>query len=188
GHDRPGTASCGQIRMPLPSDVPEREVVAGADELDEVPQVVGEAVRAAPADSDVDVLALPHDPGIPVQVAAEIQFGCTRQPRSGRGADPELGFLRHHRLYLIAAASYVARNGTEVSAGPDDHRGLELAVDHPCAVDALETFDRRPVAYRDAGAAKEELIELAPANRVAHHTAVVGLEQRPVQQACTKGS
>ena len=66
-----------EIRMPMPAGTRHAgDDPLALEEVDEVPDVIVEAVIASTADPDVDEVALAHAPGVALKVTTEEQLRC----------------------------------------------------------------------------------------------------------------
>jgi hypothetical protein len=138
-------------------------------------EMLRENVRIQAPESDAKEAALSEEPSVADEVAAEIEFRQFAIDGAGLkfgGSHLKLNFARHYRLRFVVIAE-MASDWTEVSAGPDEHIGMDLIVDDPAVAVAHDGVDGEVFTNASAGAAKQVVVELAATDAIADGLATV---------------
>ena len=143
-----------------------------------------ERLRVAPAEADVQVVALAEAPAVAREVAQEVQLRplgrhAAERGLLGRETDLHLlrddGALRRPPCLGGSAGPQLARDRAEVPAGADEQRGLDVVVQQPAVALAPHPDDTLAEPQARARTPQQVAVELAAADAVADDGPVVHL-------------
>src|SRR5688572_3396962 len=162
------------------------QCAAALEEYRKLLDVIVEVLRLAPADPDVQVMALPDAPRVAFEVAAEEQLGDSRGDVGAPAVERELRFLGYHGSRRISAPAYDARHRTEMAAGADHDRRFDRLVHDPRLACATQCLDGGAFHHPSPATLQQEVIELDATDRIAHDLGVRRVDERLANHAGTK--
>jgi len=148
--------------------------------------VRAESAAVAPADSHVDVIPFPYAPSVALQVPAKEQLRCVLGDLCVVAIEWELGFFGDDRREIVATATKMTSDRTEVPAGPYDDRCLDRFVGDSRIAVLPERCDGRVLEDANVRTSQEEIVELAAPDRVADDARVSRLNGTAADEPCAK--